>query len=64
MDEKIKSGKEILDEFFNFTLKEIPNVDEGVARVLLNLYQNNKLTARNLSNALSEMREEQANDKD
>jgi len=64
VDEKIKSGKEILDEFFNFTLKEIPNVDEGVARVLLNLYQNNKLTARNLSNALSEMREEQANDKD
>jgi len=64
VDEKIKSGKEILDEFFNFTLKEIPNVDGGVARVLLNLYQNNKLTARNLSNALSEMREEQANDKD
>jgi len=64
VDQKIKSGKEVLDEFFNFTLKEIPNVDEGVGRVLLNLYQNNKLTAKNLANALSKLREESANDRD
>jgi len=63
MDEKIKSGKEVLDEFFH-TLKEIPGVDEDVADVLLTLYQSKKLSARNLSNALSKMREEQANDKD
>lgn len=63
MDKEIKSGKQILDEFFN-SLKEIPGVSEDVANVLLGLYQSNKLTARNLFNALSKMREESANDKD
>ena len=64
MDQKIKSGKEVLDDFFNFTLKKIPNIDEGVANVLLALYQSNKLTARNLANDLLRLREESANDKD
>lgn len=62
MDEEIKSGKQILDEFFN-TLKEVPGVSEDVANVLLELYQSNKLTARNLANFLSKIREESANDK-
>lgn len=62
MDEEIKSGKQILDEFFN-SLKEIPDVSEDVARVLLELYKGNKLTAKNLANALSKIREESANDK-
>lgn len=62
MDEQIKSGKEVLDEFFH-TLKEVPNVDEDVANVLLELYQSNKLTAKNLANALLKIREESAHDK-
>jgi recombinational DNA repair protein RecR len=62
VDKEIKSGKQILDDFFN-TLKEIPAVSEDVANVLLELYQNNKLTAKNLANALSKIREESANDK-
>lgn len=62
MDEQIKSGKEVLDEFFN-TLKEVPGVSEDVADVLLTLYQSNKLTASNLTNALTKIREESAHDK-
>lgn len=63
MSEEVKSGKQILDEFFN-TLKEIPDVSEDVANVLLELYQSNKLTAKNIANMLSKIREESANDKD
>lgn len=63
MSEEVKSGKQILDEFFN-TLKEIPDVSEDVANVLLELYQSNKLTAKNIANMLSQIREESANDKD
>ena len=59
MDEHIKSGKEVLDEFFN-TLKEVPGVSEDVANVLLGLYQSDKLTAKNLANALLKIREESA----
>ena len=62
MAEEIRSGKEILDEFFN-TLKEAPGVSEDVANVLLELYQGDKLTAKNLANALAKIREESANDK-
>jgi len=57
VDKEIKSGKQILDEFFN-SLKEIPDVSDDVANVLLELYLSNKLTAKNLSNALLEIREE------
>lgn len=65
MSEEIKSGKEILDEFFSISnLKEIPDMDEKVANVLTELYQSKKLTARNLANALSKIREESANGKD
>jgi hypothetical protein len=62
VDKEIKSGKQILDEFFN-TLKEVTGISEDVANVLLELYQSNKLTAKNLANALSKIREEAANDK-
>lgn len=57
MDKEIKSGKQILDEFFN-SLKEIPDVTDDVANVLLELYLSNRLTAKNLANALLEIREE------
>jgi len=63
VSEEVKSGKQILDEFFN-TLKEIPDVSEDVANVLLELYQSNKLTAKNIANMLSQIREESTNDKD
>jgi len=62
MDE-IKSGKEILDDFFH-TADEIPGVDKGIAAVLKELYNEDKLSHKNLSNALFELREEANNDQD
>lgn len=62
MDE-IKSGKEILDDFFN-TVDEIPGVDKEIAVVLKELYNDDKLSHKNLSNALFEMREEAENEQD
>jgi hypothetical protein len=59
----IKSGKEILDEFFN-SVEEIPGVNSTIAAVLKELHRDNKLTATNLSNALLKLREDAGNDKD
>ena len=56
MDNKVKSGKEILDEFFNGVSK-LENVDENIAGMLAKLYQDNKLTDTNLKNALQEIRD-------
>jgi hypothetical protein len=60
MDE-IKSGKEILDEFFD-NVEEIPSVDSTIAAALKELYNEDKLSHKNLSNALFELREEANND--
>ena len=60
MDE-IKSGKEILDDFFN-TVDVIPGVDKEIAVVLKELYSEDKLSHKNLSNALFELREEAKNE--
>ncbi len=56
MEDQIKSGKEILDEFFD-QVDKIPGVDQEVAALLKKLYAGNKLTATNLSNALLKLRE-------
>ena len=62
MDE-IKSGKEILDDFFH-TVDEIPGVDNKITAVLKELYNEDKLTTTNLSNALLKLREEIGNEQD
>ena len=56
MDE-IKSGKEILDEFFD-NVEEISGVDSTIANALRELYQDSKLTATNVSNVLLKLRED------
>ena len=61
MTEKIKSGQEILDDFF-FGITNIEGVEQEVAKVVLSLYQNGKLTNTNLSNELSKIREKQQNE--
>ena len=55
MENKIKSGKEILDNFFD-NLNEIPNIDDDIRELLKRLYREDKLTYRNLSNELLELR--------
>lgn len=56
MAEKVKSGKEILDDFFN-GIEEIENVDIDIAKMLSELYQNDKLTDTNVKNELQKLRD-------
>jgi len=56
MTDKIKSGHEILDDFFS-QITSIDGVDQEVANTVLKLYQDGKLTNTNLSNELSNLRE-------
>ncbi len=60
-ENKVKSGKEILDEFFK-DIAAIENVDAKIANGLAELYSNGKLTDKNVVNELQKIR--QQNDKD
>lgn len=60
MADKIKSGKEILDDFF-VNLEEVKNVDKDIAKMLVELYQNDKLTDINVKNKLQKLREQDGN---
>ena len=61
MSAEIKSGKEILDEFFE-DIKSHEKLDQGTINAIVELYESGKLTGRNLTNALSELRENIDND--
>ena len=54
MDKEIKSGKEVLDEFFS-EIYNIENVDERTVDVLVSLYSEGKLTDKNIQNKLEEL---------
>lgn len=56
MAEKVKSGKEILDDFFD-GIEEIANVDKDIAKMLSKLYQDDKLTDTNVKNELQKLRD-------
>jgi hypothetical protein len=56
MADKVKSGKEILDAFFN-DIEEIENVDKDIAKMLSELYQNDRLTDTNVKNELQRLRD-------
>ena len=60
MSAEIKSGKQILDEFFR-DIKSLTDVDENVVNTIIALYEEDKLSEKNLSNALFELREKPAN---
>lgn len=60
-ERKVKSGKEILDEFFK-GIATIENVDLTIANSLADLYANGKLTDKSVVNELQKIR--QQNDKD
>jgi hypothetical protein len=53
----IKSGKQIVDEFFD-DIQSIKGVDEKITSTLLQLYKDGKFTNTNISNALSDLRED------
>jgi hypothetical protein len=60
MDKKVKSGKEILDDFFT-DISNIKNVDKTIAKSLSNLYHQGKLTETNLKNELQKLRDKDVN---
>lgn len=60
MDNKVKSGKEILDDFFA-NISKIKNVDKELSESLSNLFQQSKLTDTNLKNELLKLREKDGN---
>lgn len=60
MTDKVKSGKEVLDDFFD-NIQNIPNVDKSIAKLLANLYEEGKLTDINVKNELQNLREKNGN---
>lgn len=62
MAKQIKSGKEVLDDFFA-EIKNENGLDHETISAILELYNNGKLTDKNLTNALSELREDNKNGK-
>jgi len=54
MTDKIKSGKDVLDEFFSEILN-IQGTHERTIETLISLYSKGKLTDTNLQNALDEI---------
>ena len=59
MSNEVKSGKEILDDFFK-EIENIPNVDKALAQSLATLYEKGKLTDTNVKNELHTLREQDA----
>jgi hypothetical protein len=60
MESKVKSGKEILDDFFK-NIENIPNVDKDIAKMLSNLYDQNKLTDTYVKNELPNLPKKDVN---
>ena len=57
----VKSGKEILDDFFS-NIEEIEGVDDTIANRLTELYTQGKLTDKNVVNELQKIRQQNGNE--
>jgi hypothetical protein len=60
MKNKVKSGKEIVDDFFK-NIENIDGVDKDIAKMLTKLYKNDKLTEINVKNELPKLRIQDGN---
>ncbi len=56
MRDKIKSGKDVIEEFFNNIL-HVEGVDKKTVDKLVELFSENKLTDSNIQNALEELKQ-------
>jgi len=54
MDKKIRSGKDVIDDFFA-EIYNIPNTDKKTIDVLVELYSQGKLSDKNVQNAMDEI---------
>ncbi len=57
MTNQVKSGKEILDDFFN-EIENIENVEPKIAQLISQLFKEDKLTDINVKNGLQNLRTE------
>lgn len=62
MENKTKSGPEILREFF-MNMEKLEGVDPQVAQVVKRLHEDGNLTNVNIANELQRLREEPASGK-
>jgi hypothetical protein len=60
MAKSVKSGKEILDNFFG-SISKIDKVDTKIAEMLNDLYKKGKLTDINVKNELQNLRKPDGN---
>jgi hypothetical protein len=51
MSEKIKSGQDVIEDFFA-EIYNVPNADKKTIDTLVALYSENKFTEKNIQNAL------------
>ena len=62
MSDEIKSGKEVIDEFFAEILN-VQGIDTKTVEKLVELYGENKLSDNNIENALEELKQAELNPK-
>jgi hypothetical protein len=55
MSMKVKSGQEILNDFFE-TIEAIKNVDPKIAQLIAQLYKGDSLTDKAIKNGLEQLR--------
>jgi hypothetical protein len=58
MSDEIKTGKEVIDEFFA-DIMNIKGVDEKIVANLTSLYNEGKLTDTNIQNAMDQLLQEE-----
>jgi Glu-tRNA(Gln) amidotransferase subunit E-like FAD-binding protein len=54
MNDEVKSGKQVIEEFFS-QIEDLEGLDENTVKLLLDLHSEGKLTDTNIQNALSEL---------
>ena len=62
MSDEIKSGKDVIDEFFAEILN-VKGVDQKTVDKLVELFGEGKLTDNNIQNALEELKQAELNPK-
>lgn len=60
MEKDVKSGNEILEDFF-LNISKIDNIDLSIAECLAKLFEQGKLTDTNLKNELQKLRDKNGN---
>lgn len=55
MNSNIRSGSQMLEEFFT-SIQELKNVDKDIVAILIKLHQQGRLTDINLKNELETLR--------